>query len=145
MWQLPFFPVGNVTVSGIMVYTMAGSFAANLWLTNDCIVPVSSISGTVQIHGCILINTIGHVAFVCYLMMVCQPFPLTLDPPAASVSLLLLLVCAHITELHSFITRWWLLVRSFICCVVAFVMLWGSTWRCVPFFCNCSTSVLIVD
>ena len=39
------FPVGNVTVSGIMVYTIAGSFAANLQLTNNHIVPVASISG----------------------------------------------------------------------------------------------------
>ena len=73
-----------------------------------------------QIHGCILINTIGHIAFVCYLMMICQPFLLTLHPPAASVSLLLLLVHAHITELCLFITRWWLLVRS------SFVVLWLS-------------------
>ena len=40
------FPVGNVTVSGVVVYTLAGSFAANLRLTNDHIVPISSIAGT---------------------------------------------------------------------------------------------------
>ena len=40
------FPIGNVTVSGIMVYTIAGSFAANLRLTNDHVAPVSSIAGT---------------------------------------------------------------------------------------------------
>ena len=39
------FLVGNITVSGVMVYTIAGSFAANLRLTNDCIAPVSSIVG----------------------------------------------------------------------------------------------------
>ena len=40
------FPVVNIMVRGVMVYTMAGSFAANLWLKNDCVVPVSSIAGT---------------------------------------------------------------------------------------------------
>ena len=40
------FPVGKVTVRGVAVYTIAGSFAANLWLMNDCIAPVSSIAGT---------------------------------------------------------------------------------------------------
>ena len=44
--------------------------------------------------------------------MACQPFPLTFCPPAASVSLLLLIVHAHITELRSFITRCWLPVGS---------------------------------
>ena len=72
-----------------------------------------------QIHGCILINTIDHVVFVRYLMMIFQPFPLTLHPPVASVSLLFL-VHAHITELCLFFTRQWFLVRS------SFVMLWLS-------------------
>ena len=40
------FPIGNITVSGIVVYTIAGSFAASLQLMNDCIAPVSSIAGT---------------------------------------------------------------------------------------------------
>ena len=44
--------------------------------------------------------------------MACQPFPLTLCLPAASVSLLLFVVCAHITELSSFITWCWLPVGS---------------------------------
>ena len=114
------FPVGNVAVSGIMVYTIVGSFAANLWLTNDRVVPLCPALLVWQIHGCILINTIGHLVFVCYLMMVCQPFPLTLHPPAESVSLLFLCICAHITELCLFIARWWLLVRS------SFVVLWLS-------------------
>ena len=39
-------PVGNITVSGVMVYTITGSFSANLQFTNDCIMPVSSIVGT---------------------------------------------------------------------------------------------------
>ena len=38
------FLVGNVMVSGIMVYALAGSFAANLQLTNDCVALVSSIA-----------------------------------------------------------------------------------------------------
>ena len=42
------FPVGNVTVSGVVVYRIAGSFAANLWLTNDRNAPASSIAGTVN-------------------------------------------------------------------------------------------------
>ena len=40
------FLVGNVTVSGVVIYTIAGSFAANLQLMNDRIAPVSSIAGT---------------------------------------------------------------------------------------------------
>ena len=40
------FPVGNVTIRGVIVYTIAGSFAANLQLTNDWIAPMSSIAGT---------------------------------------------------------------------------------------------------
>ena len=40
------FPVGNITVRGVIVYTIAGSFVANLWLTNDHIAPMSSITGT---------------------------------------------------------------------------------------------------
>ena len=65
-----------------------------------------------QIHGCGWINTIGHVAIVHYLVMNCQPSPLTLCPPATSVSLFLFGVCSDITELGLLITRWWLLVRS---------------------------------
>ena len=40
------FPIGNITVRGVMVCIIAGSFAANLQLTNDRVVPVSSIAGT---------------------------------------------------------------------------------------------------
>ena len=40
------FPVGNVTVRGVVVFTVAGSYAANLWLTNDCVAPMSSMAGT---------------------------------------------------------------------------------------------------
>ena len=46
MWQSSFFLVGSITVSGIMVYTVAGSFSVNLKLTNDLVVLVSSIAGT---------------------------------------------------------------------------------------------------
>ena len=40
------FPVGNITVRGIIVFTVAGSYAANLRLTNDHVAPVSSKAGT---------------------------------------------------------------------------------------------------
>ena len=40
------FLVGNITIRGGIVYTIAGSFVANLWLTNDRIAPMSSIAGT---------------------------------------------------------------------------------------------------
>ena len=46
MWQSSFFLVSNVTVSGVVVYTIASSFAANLQLKNDRVAPVSSIAGT---------------------------------------------------------------------------------------------------
>ena len=97
------FPVGNVTVRGIIVYTIAGSFAANLRLTNDHVASVSSIASTSNEY--IQINIRGHVAVVCYQVMACQPFPLTFYLLAASVFLLLLVVHAHITELRSLITR----------------------------------------
>ena len=59
--------------------------------------------------------------------MACQPFPLTLCPPAASVFLLLLFVYAHVIELRSFITGCWLPTGS------SFIML-GLSWyfRTVP-------------
>ena len=41
-----FFPVGNVTVRGVVVSTITGSFAANLQLINECMAPVSSIAST---------------------------------------------------------------------------------------------------
>ena len=40
------FLVHSITIRGVVVYTIAGSFAANLWLTNDHVAPVSSIAGT---------------------------------------------------------------------------------------------------
>ena len=40
------FPVGNITVRGVIVYTVAGSCAANLCLTNDFVAPMSSMAGT---------------------------------------------------------------------------------------------------
>ena len=40
------FLVGNITVKGVVVCTVAGSFAANLHLTNNCVAPVSNIAGT---------------------------------------------------------------------------------------------------
>ena len=43
------FPVGSVTIRGVMVYTIAGSFVANLWLMNDHVAPMSSIAGTANL------------------------------------------------------------------------------------------------
>ena len=40
------FPIGNVMVRAIMVYTVAGSFSASLRLVNDCTEPVSNIVDT---------------------------------------------------------------------------------------------------
>ena len=71
-----------------------------------------------QIHGSGWINTISHIALVYYLVMNCQPSPLTLHLPATSVSLFLLRVHANVTELGLFITRLGLLVRSLL------VVLW---------------------
>ena len=80
----------------------------NLQMTVLCLYPAFLV---VQIRGCGQIDTIGHIAIVYYLIRNRQPSPLTLRPLAASVSLLLLVVCAHITELCSLITRQWLLLR----------------------------------
>ena len=65
-----------------------------------------------QIHGCELMSIIGHVAYLRYLTMSCQPSPLALCLPATSVFLLLLGVHAYITQLCLLITGRWLLVRS---------------------------------
>ena len=40
------FPIGNVTVRGVVVCMVAGSFAAILKLTNDCMVLVANIADT---------------------------------------------------------------------------------------------------
>ena len=50
-----------------------------------------------QIHGCELINIIGHIVHLHYLTMERQPSPLTLCPPDMSVSLLLFRVHADVT------------------------------------------------
>ena len=43
------FPVGSVTIRGAVVCTVAGNCAANLWLTNDRVAPVSSMAGTTNL------------------------------------------------------------------------------------------------
>ena len=43
------YPVGNAMVSGAVVCMVAGSFATSLQLTNDCVVPVSSIADTANL------------------------------------------------------------------------------------------------
>ena len=40
------FPVGNVTVIGVMGCTVASSFSASLRLTNDHMAPVSNVANT---------------------------------------------------------------------------------------------------
>ena len=115
------FPVGNVTIRGAMAYTVAGSCAANLWLINDHIAPVSSIAGTAnpwvytdrykRPHCvCTLLNN-GLSIFPAYFMSTgCISFP---APSCCS--------CTHITELRSFITGCWLPIGS------SFIML-GLLW-----------------
>ena len=104
-------PAGNIAVRGVMVYAIAGSFAANLQLMNDTwnLYPALLVP---QIHGCGWINTIGHIAIVHYLVMKYRPSQLTLHLLTTLVSLFFLGVCANITELGLLITRWWILVRS---------------------------------
>ena len=90
-------PVGNITVSGIMVYTIAGSFAANLQLTNDCIAPVSSITSTVnpwvytakynRSHCICMLLSDGFSTFPTYLTSAsCISFP---DPSLCFMPILL--------------------------------------------------------
>ena len=43
------FSIGNVMVRGIIVCTIARSFAANLRLANDHVVPVFSTAGTANL------------------------------------------------------------------------------------------------
>ena len=125
------FPIGNIMVRGIIVCTIAGSFAANLQLTNDCLAPVALL--VLQIHGYRSMSTIGHIAFVRYLIMSCQPSLLTLHLLAESVSLLLFGVHANNTEFCFFITRWWLPSRSLFV-VLRLLVLPDNIWRYIPFF-----------
>ena len=43
------FPIGNIMVKGIMVCMVAGSFSASLQLTNNRVVPVFNMAGTVNL------------------------------------------------------------------------------------------------
>ena len=98
-----------------------------------------------QIYGCGWINTIGHIAFVHYLVMNCQPSPLTLCPPAMSVSLFLLGVRADVTELGLFITRQWLLVKSSLVVLWLLWCFWTVPGDMSRLSHNYDTSVLIAD
>ena len=136
-------PVGNVTIRGVVVYTVAGSCAANLWLMNDHIAPMSSIAGTAnpwvytdrykRPHCiCVLLSN-SLSTFPAYLMSTgCISFP------APSHCL-----CPYYwTSLFYY----WVLASSwvFFYWTGASVIFPDSTWRCVPFLCNYSTSVLMV-
>ena len=104
MWQSSFFLVGNITIRGVIVHTIAGSFVANLWLMNDHIAPVSSIAGTA--NPWMYTDKYKRPHWICTLLSDgLSTLPLTFCLLTASVSLLLLIVHAHITELCSFITR----------------------------------------
>ena len=115
------FPVGNITIRSIVVYTVAGSCAANLWLTNDHVASMSSMAGTA--NPWVYTDRYKRPCCICALLSNgLSTFPAYLmSAGCMSVSLLLLIVCAHITELCSFITRYWLPVGSF------FVVL-GLSW-----------------
>ena len=137
------FPVGNITVRGVVVYTVAGSCAANLWLTNDRIAPMSSMAGTANpwVYTdrykrprciCTLLSN-GLSTFPAYLISTgCISFP---APSRCS--------CPYYwTSLFYY----WVLASSwvFFYCAGAFVIFPDSTWWYVPFFRNYSTSVLVV-
>ena len=47
------FLIGNIMVKGVVVYTVAGSFAASLQLTSDRVVPVSNMDGSENPGVCI--------------------------------------------------------------------------------------------
>ena len=42
------FPIDNVTVKGVVVYIVASSKVASIQLTNNCMIPVSNIAGTLN-------------------------------------------------------------------------------------------------
>ena len=137
------FPVGNVTIRGVMVYTIAGSFAANLWLMKDHVAPVSSISGTV--NPWVWMDKYNRPHCICMLLTYrLSTFPAYLTStscisfPAPSQCL-----CWSYWAWPSYC----LVVASskvFICCAVAYIVLPDNTWQYILFFSNCSTSVLVV-
>ena len=72
------FSIGNVTVRSIVVCTVAGSFAASLQLTNNCMAPVSNIAAIVNpwvwtnkyngLHCTFTLLNYGSSTFPAYLM-----------------------------------------------------------------------------
>ena len=137
------FPVGNITVRGAVVCTVAGNCAANLRLTNDRIAPVSSMAGIANpwVYTdrykrpcciCILLSN-GLSTFPTYLISAsCVSFP---APSHCS--------CPYYWTLLFY---YWVLASNwvFFYYAGAFVIFPDSTWRYVPFFHNYSTSVLVV-
>ena len=137
------FPVGNVTVRGDVVCTVAGNCAASLWLTNDCVAPVSSMAGTANpwvymdrckrpCCVCTLLSN-GLSTFPTYLISTgCISFP------APSHCL-----CPYYWTLLFY---YWVLASNwvFFYYAGAFMIFPDSTWWYVPFFHNYSTSVLMV-
>ena len=137
------FPVGSVTVRGAIVCTVAGNCAANLWLINDCVAPMSSIAGTAnpwvytdrdkRPHCICTLLSNGLSTFPAYLMSAsCISFP------APSYCL-----CPYY---WTFLFYYWVLASNwvFFYYAGAFVIFPDSTWQYIPFFCNHSTSVLVV-
>ena len=137
------FPVGNITVKGDVVCTVAGNCAANLRLTNDRVAPMSSIAGTAnpwvytdrykKPHCVCTLLSNGLSTFpACLMSAGCISFP---APSHCS--------CLYYwTSLYYY----WALASNwvFFYYAGAFVLFPDSAWRYVPFFRNYSTSVLVV-
>ena len=72
------FPISNYMVSGFAICTVAGSFFARFWLTNDHMLPVSNIPNTVnpwvligkykRPHCILMLLSLDETAFPTYLM-----------------------------------------------------------------------------
>ena len=137
------FPVGSITVRGAVVCTVAGNCAANLWLTNDQVAPVSSMAGTANpwVYTdrykrprciCTLLSN-GLSTFPAYLISTgCISFP---APSHCS--------CPYYWTLLFY---YWVLASNwvFFYYAGAFVIFPDSTWQYVLFFHNYSTLVLVV-
>ena len=137
------FPVGNVNVRGAVVYPVAGSCAANLRLRNDLVAPVSSMASTA--------NPWVYTARYKRPRCICMPLSNGLSTfPAYLISAGCIsfpaLSCCLCPYYQTSLFYYWVLDSSwvFFYCAGDFVIFPDSSWQYVPFFCNYSTSVIVV-
>ena len=139
-----FFPIGNVTVKGIVVCMVAGSFVASLWLTNNHVELVSNITCTANLW--VYIDKYKRPR--CILMLLnCESSTFSayristgyISFPAPSW-----ILCLYYLASPSY---YWVVAcrKAFACCGEAYMVHLDSIWLYIQFFYNCSPSVPTAD